>query len=107
MNNLLNEVNETLRELKKEQLMFQDKKVLIELRGLIEEILQQKNLEHRSIQLVQQLLESKTAVVHGKEESVNEVFSRAAIPAQWILEEDHQEIKKWQELSATVQKLLY
>ena len=106
MNNLLNEVNETLRELKKEQLMFQDKKVLIELRGLIEEILQQKSLEKRSKQLMKQLLERRTVLLRRKEESVNEVFSRAAIPAQWILEEDHQEIKKWQELSATVQKLL-
>lgn len=103
---LLKEVNETLRSLKGGTLTFQDKKVLIELRGRIEEILQQKNLEHKSTQLIQKLLESKTAVVRGKEESVNEQFSRAVIPAEKLLDENEREIEEWQKLSATVQKLL-
>lgn len=103
---LLKEVNEALRALEGETLAFQDKKVLIELRGRIEELLQQKKLEHRSTQLIQKLLKSKTAVVRGKEESVNEQFSRAAIPAEKLLNEIEREIKEWQELSATVQKLL-
>lgn len=103
---LLKEVNETLRSLKGERLAFQDKKVLIELRGRIEEILQQKKMELRSMQLTKRLLERKTTLVRGKEESVNEQFSRAAIPAEKLLNENEREIKEWQELSATVQKLL-
>ena len=103
---LLNELNETLRSLKGEKLAFQDKKVLIELRGRIEEILQQKKIERRSTQLTKRLLERKTTLVRGKEESVNKQFSRAAILAEKLLKENEREIKEWQELNATVQKLL-
>ncbi len=103
---LLKEVNETLRSLKGETLAFQDKKVLIELRGRIDEILQEKKLENKSIQRIQELFETKTVIVRGKEESVNEIFSCAVISAEKLLDENEREIEEWQKLSATVQKLL-